>query len=149
MNTLANQETARACCERLARLHQDSPRRWGRMTAHEMVCHLCDSFQVALGEKTVSPASSPLPGKWIKWIALRSSLPWAHNVPTRPEIQQGVGGTPPTDWDRDLENLRQMILGFGARCGPGSHPIFGAMSADDWLVWGYRHVDHHFRQFGV
>jgi hypothetical protein len=119
------------------------------MTAHEMVCHLCDSFQVALGEKEVSRAPSPLPRKWVKWIALRSSLPWAHNVPTRPEIQQGVGGTPPTDWGRDRENLRRMILGFGARCVPGSHPMFGAMNSDDWLIWGYRHVDHHLRQFGV
>jgi hypothetical protein len=29
------------------------------------------------------------------------------------------------------------------------HPIFGKLSQGDWLTWGYRHVDHHLRQFGV
>jgi hypothetical protein len=27
--------------------------------------------------------------------------------------------------------------------------LFGEMSRSDWLAWGYRHVDHHMRQFGV
>jgi hypothetical protein len=30
-----------------------------------------------------------------------------------------------------------------------THPIFGALSARDWLRWGYLHADHHLRQFGV
>jgi hypothetical protein len=29
------------------------------------------------------------------------------------------------------------------------HPIFGAMSERAWLRWGYLHMDHHLRQFGV
>ena len=29
------------------------------------------------------------------------------------------------------------------------HPIFGALSRAAWLRWGYLHVDHHLRQFGV
>jgi hypothetical protein len=29
------------------------------------------------------------------------------------------------------------------------HPGFGRMSARDWDVLQYRHLDHHLRQFGV
>jgi hypothetical protein len=29
------------------------------------------------------------------------------------------------------------------------HPLFDAMSERDWMRWGYLHVDHHLRQFGV
>ena len=29
------------------------------------------------------------------------------------------------------------------------HPAFGAMRRDEWLLWGYGHVDHHLRQFGA
>jgi hypothetical protein len=29
------------------------------------------------------------------------------------------------------------------------HPAFGRMSRRVWGVLGYRHLDHHFRQFGV
>ena len=30
-----------------------------------------------------------------------------------------------------------------------THPIFGTMSKTEWGRWGYRHVDHHLRQFGL
>jgi hypothetical protein len=29
-----------------------------------------------------------------------------------------------------------------------SHPMFGGMTAKDWMRWGYLHADHHLRQFG-
>jgi hypothetical protein len=29
------------------------------------------------------------------------------------------------------------------------HPAFGTMNRRSWGVLGYRHVAHHFRQFGV
>jgi hypothetical protein len=28
------------------------------------------------------------------------------------------------------------------------HALFGPMSFDDWMRWGYLHTDHHLRQFG-
>lgn len=149
MSTLATSEVAEHCCARLEQLDANGTARWGRMTAHQMICHLNDSFKVATGEKLVSRAPSPLPRKVIKWLALRAPLPWAHNVPTRPEIEQGRGGTPPGQWDHDRRELRELILAFSSRSEFAAHPIFGPMSWDDWQTWGYRHVDHHFRQFGV
>jgi hypothetical protein len=38
---------------------------------------------------------------------------------------------------------------FADRTTFGLHPAFGKMDQRDWLAWGYRHVDHHLRQFGV
>jgi Protein of unknown function (DUF1569) len=29
-----------------------------------------------------------------------------------------------------------------------AHPIFGRMTEEEWMRWGYLHVDHHLRQFG-
>jgi hypothetical protein len=29
------------------------------------------------------------------------------------------------------------------------HPIFGAMTEEEWMRWGYLHMDHHLRQFGA
>jgi hypothetical protein len=31
----------------------------------------------------------------------------------------------------------------------GRHPLFAEMSERDWMRWGYLHVDHHLRQFGL
>jgi Protein of unknown function (DUF1569) len=29
------------------------------------------------------------------------------------------------------------------------HPVFGEMTPRAWCVLGYRHMDHHLRQFGI
>jgi hypothetical protein len=114
-----------------------------------MICHLNDSFRVATGEKYASPATNFFQRTIVKWIALRAPVPWPSGVPTRPEIEQGRGGTPPLEWARDCAELRALILTFPDRTSFAAHPIFGSLSRRDWIVWGYRHVDHHLRQFGV
>ena len=125
MGTLAEQKAKAECCARLDRLDPNRSPRWGRMTAHQMVCHLSDSFRAATGEKPVSTAAGPLPRKLIKWIALRTPLRWARNVKTRPEMEQGRGGTPPGNWEQDRETLRQLIASFDSRPLVKTHPIFG------------------------
>jgi hypothetical protein len=149
MGTFAKQEFRNACCDRLKQLDPNAQPKWGRMTAHQMVCHLNDSFGVAAGAKYASSATSLLQRSLVKWGALRTSFPWPPGVPTRPEIEQGRGGTPPTDWERDCAELRRWIVEFADLKTFEAHPVFGSMNRRDWLTWGYKHVDHHFRQFGV
>ncbi len=149
MSTLADSKVLSTCCDRLARLASNSKPQWGHMTAHQMVCHLDDSFRVGTGEKYASPASNFLTKTVIRWIALHTAMKWPPGAKTRPEVEQGLGGTPPADWDRDCARLRQTMTDFSTRQKFGSHPLFGEMTQSDWLIWGYRHVDHHFRQFGV
>ena len=119
------------------------------MTAHQMVCHLNDAFRVGAGEMYASPATNLFQRTVAKWIALRTAVPWPHGLPTRPEIEQGRGGTPPSDWAHDRAKLSASIIAFGGRQAFGVHPFFGTMAQRDWHAWGYRHVDHHLRQFGV
>jgi hypothetical protein len=119
------------------------------MTAHQMVCHLNDSFDVGTGIRHASPATGIFQRTVMRFFALHSPIPWPHGVPTRPEIEQGRGGTPPVEWEKDRSELCRRMVEFAGLQSFGLHPIFGAMSRPDWLIWGYRHVDHHFRQFGV
>ena len=149
MSTLAEPEVRASCCDRITRLDPNAKSKWGRMTAHQMVCHLNDSFRVASGEMYASPATNLFTRTVAKWMALRTPVPWPRGLATRPEIEQGRGGTPPTDWVRDCGELRAMILAFADRRTFGAHPFFGEMAHRDWQVWGYRHVDHHLRQFRV
>lgn len=149
MKTLADPKIRAACRERLDRLDPYAAPKWGRMTAPEMVCHLIDSFHVGTGEKYASPATSLLQRTLVKFFALHTPIQWPPGVPTRPEIEQGMGGTPPKIWLDDRAELLALIDSFAARKTFGEHPTFGKMSERDWMVWGYRHVDHHFRQFGV
>src|SRR5579862_4041577 len=109
MSTLADPAARAACRERIQRLVPTAPAKWGRMTAPQMICHLNDSFRVALGEKYASPAGSFLQRTFIKWVALRTPVRWPPGVPTRPEIEQGRGGTPPVDWASDCSDLLGLI----------------------------------------
>jgi hypothetical protein len=149
VSTIADPAVRAALCERIARLKSDSPRQWGRMTAHEMVCHLNDSFRVGAGEKYASPDMNLIKRTLVKWVALRTPLRWPQGTPTRPELLQGQGGTPPAGWDPDCAELVSGISAFAARETFALHPIFGAMSKAEWHIWAYRHIDHHLRQFAV
>ena len=152
MKTLARPRDREEILSRLARIHPGSARRWGTMTAHQMVCHLSDAFRMAMGNKLVSPASGLVQRTIIKWVALYTPLPWPPGVATRPEITQGLGGTCPGDFAADVADLVTLMERFTAQ--PGSimwpdHPIFGRLTEKAWLRWGYLHMDHHLRQFGA
>ena len=152
MKTLARQRDAIEILERLGNVRPDSVRRWGKMSSHQMVCHLIDAFQMMTGEKLVSHATG-LPQRTIlKWAVLYLPLPWPAGILTRPEIDQEFGGRRPIDFAADvteLETLMKIITAQKRNFEWQRHPIFGRMSEAAWLRWGYLHTDHHFRQFGA
>ena len=122
------------------------------MTAHQMVCHLSDSFLVPMGAKAVSMASSPLQRTVVKFLALYAPMKWPAGVKTRPEVEQGVGGTAPGEFESDRRSLIVAVQRFAAANRDfewAQHPIFGELSNSQWLRWGYLHADHHLRQFGL
>ncbi len=88
MKTLAHERCKAEILRRLRDVRPDSARRWGRMSAHQMVCHLTDSCRMALGEKPVSFATGPVQQTVVKWIALYLPLKWPPGYMTRPEIDQ-------------------------------------------------------------
>lgn len=150
MRTLASIADRQTIAERISALTPSDSRRWGRMSVHQIICHLCDAYRAPLGEKYVSPTRMFVPRKLFKWVALRAPFKWPKGVPTRPEVDQGVGGTPPTEFGQDRAELLSMLKRFCTEeINPALfHPFFGLMSAQDWLRWGYLHADHHLRQFG-
>ena len=154
MKSLARAGDKAEVLARLKALQSDSLRRWGRMSAHQVVCHLADCFRMATGEKATSPASGPLQRTLVKWVALYLPVRWPEGrIQTRPELDQAAGGgTCPTDFAADVADLERLIdrITGPARGLDGQlHPIFGRLSDTAWLRWGYLHVDHHLRQFGV
>ena len=152
MKTFARDSDFAEIQRRLKTVCPDSRRRWGRMDAHQMICHLSDSFLAVSGRKEMSIASGPFQRTLLKWMALYAPLPWPHGVPTRPEIDQTVGGTRPNDFRADVGLLETLSIQFVAEITAIDgrwHPIFGPMSRSDWLRWAYLHMNHHLRQFGA
>ncbi|MBC7926061.1 MAG: DUF1569 domain-containing protein [Bryobacteraceae bacterium] len=152
MKSLSDPQHRVAIVERIKTVHPESRAVWGRMNAHQMLCHCTDAFRVAFGEKTVSPAPWPIPGRLLKLGALWFPVAWPKNVATRPEIDQAGGaGTNPTDFTLDRRKLIGSLDRFcrtDLELAGAVHPIFGSMSSADWKRWAWLHLDHHLRQFG-
>jgi Protein of unknown function (DUF1569) len=150
VKSLSSPADRQTISHRISALSPDDAARWGSMSVHQMVCHLDDSYKCGLGERYASPATNFVQRTLVKWLALHMPMRWPKGVPTRPEMEQGRGGSAPLDFRRDVTSLLSTLDRFcDALPSPCAlHPIFRDMTSEDWMRWGYLHADHHLRQFG-
>jgi len=150
MKTLFNLPDRKEVLDRLNWVRPESQRRWGSMSAHQMICHLSDSFRAALGEKRISQSTTLFKRTIYKWVALWLPFHWPHGIKTRPEMDQHQGGTPPTEFASDLEKLRILFDRFcTSEVEFAPHATVGQMSRSERMRHAYLHMDHHLRQFGA
>ena len=152
MKTLANVKDKQEIVDRLGAIGPASARRWGAMTAAEMVCHMNDALHASMGDRPVKPVGNWFTHSGFKWAALWMPTHWPHGVKTVPECEAGKGGTAPAEMERDLSELLEMIERFTGQPREfefQAHPMFGPMTEKEWMRWGYLHLDHHLRQFGA
>ena len=144
--TVANQVQAR-----LRKLEPQSERRWGKMTAAQMLAHCSVSMQWAVGD--VVPEKGPLlvrlMGRLVKPLVFRNEDPLRKNSPTAKSLVV----TDERDLGKERERLSGLIdrfvAGGAAGCTKHPHSFFGKMTPEEWAILMYRHLDHHLRQFGV
>src|SRR5262245_8475281 len=151
MKTLAHEHDKTEILRRLRTLHPGCVRRWGRMSVHQTISHLADAWQMAMGQRPVADESSAFARTVLKWMVLYAPLRWPADIRTCAEIDAERGGTRPAEFAADLVKLEALVeLATRGRNGREwqNHPLFGRMSEAAWLRWGYRHMDHHLRQFG-
>jgi uncharacterized protein DUF1569 len=152
MKTLSNPADREEIIRRLRAVGPTSPNRWGRMSSHQMVCHLTDGFRMYMSLKTARPVPVPYPRILLKWAALWAPIPWPKGFKTAPELDQEAGGTRPIAFDNDLRELQNLMDRFTRQPKDFQwqlHPHFGQMSDREWMRLAYLHVDHHLRQFGA
>lgn len=97
--TVANQVKAR-----LGKLEPQSERRWGKMTAAQMLAHCSVSMQWAVGE--VAPEKGALParliGRLVKPMVFRNDDPLRKNSPTAKSLIVADERDLGKEWDRLL-----------------------------------------------
>ena len=146
--TIFNLRDRDALLKRLDRLTPDAKARWGRMTAHRMLCHLSDSLRVGLGEVPAESRAGPLANPVARWL-LAYVIPFPKGrAETAPEMLTSQ----PSDWTADLAAARDYLRAAAARGATGKwarHPAFGDVSGKLYGVFIHKHFDHHLRQFGV
>ena len=146
--SLADAGTRAEVVERLGSLSVDSSGRWGSLTVGRMVCHLGDVY-----EAQYANAGRALPGKLpfrafpLKHLALYV-LPFPRGV----RVPRQLFRTEPGQLAEDVARVQRLTAEYPDRAGgngwPG-HPYFGPLTAAEWGVFNYKHLDHHLRQFGA
>jgi Protein of unknown function (DUF1569) len=152
MKSLRNPVDKEEILRRLDIIQPTSQRRWGSMSAHNMICHLSDGFRLYMGERPAKPVPTPAPRVLLKWAALWAPIPWPHGFKTAPELDQQGGGTPPAEFSVDKKELRGLIERFTHQPADFAwkpHPQFASMTEREWMRLAYLHSDHHLRQFGA
>jgi len=148
MKTLFNGDDRKDLERRLDRLVHSSSPRWGRMDCGQMLAHLTEAMRMGLGELPVRGRKGgplrfpPLRHAIIYW------LPFPKGAPTAPELIARRAG----DCVLETAEIKTLMERFAARAGAAKwaeHPAFGPLSERDWGVLGYKHIDHHLRQFGA
>lgn len=116
------------------------------MTAHQMVCHICDQLAVALGDIPSKETDTIFSRTILKWLVLYAmpSTPKG-KIQTVPEMLS----TETSTWSGDIERFKKLISRLSTEANPKPHPVFGPLSQHEWGIVSAKHIDHHLRQFGV
>ncbi|MDQ8165833.1 MAG: DUF1569 domain-containing protein [Gemmatimonadota bacterium] len=136
---------------RLATLSADAPARWGKFTATRMLAHVNDGLRMATGELPVKARKSFLRNAVVRYLVIYV-FPFPKGAPTAPELL--VRGAHPdrVEFNAERTAFADLLATIGSqsdRVTWPDHPAFGPMTRKDWGVLGYKHVHHHFTQFGV
>lgn len=145
MPTLLSDADRAAIIARLRRVTTDRVPRWGTLTAPKMLCHVTDQLRVATGVIIGRHRDTLVRRTLLKWIVVHSAIQAPPGkVQTVPEML----GTAPTTWDADLATCLRLISDVGRGRANGRHPAFGPLNGREWGRIGWKHLDHHLRQFG-
>ncbi len=147
MKTLWDSSARQALAKRLDHLKPDAAAQWGRMSAPQMVVHVVDALKMSTGELPTQEKKRPIRFAPLKQIIIYGP-PFPKSVPTAPELLARQC----EDFDTECANLKTMMDTFASTPATTElprHPAFGKLSRRAWGALTYKHIDHHFKQFGI
>ena len=147
MKTLWNPRDRESLFDRLDRLGPDARPLWGRFTAPKMLAHVNDALRMSAGALPTTFKRTPLRFPVVKHLLVYVA-PWPKGVPTARELlERGDAAS----WEAERKAFPaavEALVKRDAKAPSPVHPAFGELSHRAWGRLAWRHVDHHFRQFG-
>jgi hypothetical protein len=125
---------------------------WGAMGAQQMVEHLAWTFEISTGRVRVDCRFPPEKQQRYKAFLYVNS-PTPRGVPN-PELVTGLPALRHAGLDEARAAMQQEVERFleqqaGTPELAYTHPLFGAIAAEEWSRTHYKHVQHHLLQFGL
>jgi hypothetical protein len=132
---------------RLKALRPDADRRWGKMSVGQMLWHVSEAMESALGRSPAEPEKVPLPRPVMKFIVI--NMPWPKGAPT---LKRWVPQSESYDFALERDRCCRLVDELASRPlearWPDS-PTLGRMSGQDVSRLHAKHLNHHLTQFGV
>ena len=147
MKSLFTDDAFNEITARLNNLSENSKRQWGKMTPGQMAHHCQLPLNIILEKKNLNLKPNWLVNLFFK-KSMYSDKPWRKNLPTAPGFKE----TKPRDFTTEKAALQSLLAEFGTQRDRNNwkpHPSFGKFTKEQYGKMQYKHLDHHFRQFGV
>jgi hypothetical protein len=148
VKTLYDSSSVNALKQRIALLKPESKALWGKMNAPQALAHCSAAMETAVGDlRPPRMFIGRVIGPIVKSKVLREPL--GRNAPTAKIFVV----SDERDLRKEGERLSRLVDRFAsagkAGCTTHPHTFFGRMTADEWGILMYKHIDHHLQQFGV
>lgn len=151
MEDIFNAKIAQNYINRINRLTPDTPGKWGKMDAGQVLAHLNVPYSYIFEpEKHRKPSAI---AKFILKTFVKPKIvnekPYRRNLPTSPSFI--ISG------DKNFEEEKKKLIGniqrvqqLGREAFDGKeNSSFGTMTAQEWNIMLAKHLNHHLEQFGV
>ncbi len=150
MKSIFNNDAYQELQNRLDKLSADNQAQWGKMNVNQMLKHCQKVIQVALGEIDINRPNIVI--RLIMYVlrpTLYNNKPWKKGLPTAKSFV--IKNTDEFETEKSkLRHLISRIHESKKHFEPSKkHPVFGKMKSWMWGQSAYKHLNHHFNQFGV
>jgi len=143
-------KTTEAIFKRLENLNPNIKPQWGKMNAAQMVAHLNVTYDLAFG-KTIANHSffqKLILKLFVKGIVV-GDKPYPKNSRTGADfIIADV-----RDFEKEkaicIEYIKTVESKGASFFEAKENPAFGVLTSKEWNNQFYKHIDHHFQQFGI
>lgn len=132
---------------RINNLSEDSKANWGKMSVEQMLNHCQMPLNIILEKEDYGVKPNWLINLLFKKSMYSDKL-WRKNMPTAPAFKIKDNKNFEAEKSK-IENLINELNTQRQRNDWQPHPAFGKLTKDQWGKMQYKHLDHHFRQFGV
>jgi hypothetical protein len=143
-------KTTDAVLNRLEKLNHTTAPQWGKMNSAQMLAHLNVPYDIENGKKQtkISGFGKLMLKLFVKNIVV-GEKPYIKNSRTSPDFIIADE----RDFEKEkaffIANVKETEAKGAAHYEGKESAAFGKLTATQWSIQFYKHLDHHFRQFGV
>jgi hypothetical protein len=148
MRNLFEAEARTEVLTRLQKVNGQSQRQWGEMSVDQMLWHMNSAMSFAMGEYPISYKANWFVKTFFKGYVLGNSPFPKGGAKTITEFK----ATGKYDIETEKKKLKDYVEQYsklGDKKDWPQSPLLGKLSGADWARLNYKHIDHHFKQFGA